>query len=82
MASENISKDQLQELINVAKQFGTVEDMMSASVNDSRLTKDAKNVLDMAIFLQLYLKASKNNYTEFAEKCIIKLNECVDELNA
>ena len=55
MISENISKDQLQELINVAKQFGTVEDMMSASVNDSRLTKDAKNVLDMAIFLQLYL---------------------------
>ena len=82
MASENILKDQLQELINVAKQYGSVKDMMTASVNDRRLTKDAKNVLDMAIFLQLYLKSSNNNDTEFAEECITKLNECADKLNA
>ena len=82
MVSENISDDQLKKLIDVAKDYGSVENMLKESVNNTGLQRDAKSVLDMAIFLQLYLKAKKNNNTEFEQDCIKKFNECVDKLNA
>lgn len=76
-----MSEKQLNELIDVAKIYGSIDAMMKESTTNTSLPPNAKIVLDMAILLQLYLQASRKNDNNTAEILKSKLNELANKFN-